>query len=102
MTGMGEAVDDSPAVRRVCARRGCNQPVNKRTAKYCSVRCCAIDPERRERIRVQSRRTHATPLPMAKQLTFMLTSSAFDPEALLAQLSQMREDVPSGMSRLAG
>lgn len=39
---------------------------------------------------------------MAKQLTFMLTSSAFDPEALLAQLSQMREDVPSGMSRLAG
>ena len=87
---------------RVCARRGCNQPVKKRTAKYCSVRCCAVDPERHERLRAQARRAAAQPLPMTKQLSLTLKPQAFDPEALLAQLCRDREDIPEGMSRFAG
>ena len=84
--------------RRVCARVGCVAAVKKPTAKYCSVRCCAIDPERHERLRAQARRTSARPLTMARQLSLNVT---FDPEAHLAQLCQGREDVPAGMSRLA-
>jgi hypothetical protein len=60
------------------------------------VRCCAIDPERHERLRAQARRTSARPLTMARQLSLNVT---FDPEAHLAQLCQGREDVPAGMSR---
>ena len=83
---------------RICARRGCGTAVKKPTAKYCSVRCCAIDPERHERLRAQARRASARPLTMAHQLSL---SVAFDPEAQLAQLCQGREDAPAGMSRLA-
>ena len=86
----------------MCARTGCGQPVHKRTAKYCSVACCALDPERRERIRVQSRRAHQRPLAMVRQLSLSLNSGGVDPEALLAQISASREDVPAGMSRFAG
>ncbi|MGH7686020.1 MAG: hypothetical protein ACREN2_04295 [Candidatus Dormibacteria bacterium] len=82
----------------MCARRGCGNAVKKPTAKYCSVRCCAIDPERHERLRAQARRTSARPLTMARQLQLNV---APDPEAQLAQLCQGREDAPAGMSRLA-
>jgi len=87
---------------RVCARSGCNATVNKRTAKYCSIRCCAIDPERRERLRVQTRRANARPLSMTQQLSLSINGGAQDPEAQLAQMSEGREDIPAGMSRLAG
>ena len=93
---------ETRGAQRLCARRGCAEPVKKRTAKYCSVRCCAIDPERHERLRQQARRAYAQPLPMTKQLTLNLPSPAFDPEALLAQLCRDREDVPTGMRRFAG
>ena len=88
-------------VQRVCARRGCAALVNKPTAKYCSVRCCAVDPERHERLRVQARRASARPLTMTHQLSLNMQQSAFDPEAQLAQLCAGRDDVPAGMSRLA-
>jgi hypothetical protein len=92
---------ETRGAQRQCARRGCNQPVKKRTAKYCSVRCCAIDPERHERLRTQARRA-SRPLPMTRQLSFSLNAPAFDPEALLAQLRSGHEDVPEGMARFAG
>lgn len=94
---MGDG-DRGHVVRRVCARRGCGDAVKKPTAKYCSVRCCAIDPERHERLRAQARRTSARPLTMARQLSLTVTP---DPEAQLALLGKGREDVPAGMSRLA-
>jgi hypothetical protein len=100
MSGPGNRVGDSTTGRRLCARRGCKQPVNKRTARYCSIRCCAIDPERR--VRLQARRAHDRPLAMTRQLSFSLNGVGFDPEAQLAQMGEGREDVPAGMSRLAG
>jgi hypothetical protein len=75
--------------------------VKKKTAKYCSVRCCAIDPERHERLRQQARRA-SRPLPMSRQLSLSLRTQPFDPEALLAQLCADREDIPEGMARFAG
>jgi hypothetical protein len=89
--------------RKTCARRGCTQQVNKPTAKYCSVRCCSVDPERLEKLRAQARRQGNRPvLPMARQLrlSFAPTAGA-NPEELLNVLCQGREDVPGGMSRLA-
>ena len=86
------------AAYRICARRGCGDAVKKPTAKYCSVRCCAIDPERHERLRAQARRASARPLTMAHQLSMTVT---FEAEAKLDELCQGREDVPAGMSRLA-
>ena len=100
-TAVEELVGDGGrghVARRVCARVGCGAAVKKPTAKYCSVRCCAIDPERHERLRAQARRTSARPLTMARQLSLNAT---FDAEAQLAQLCQGREDAPAGMSRLA-
>lgn len=88
-------------IHRVCARRGCGALVKKATAKYCSVRCCAIDPERLERLRAQARRS-ARPLALSHQLSLDLPTAEFDPEAELAALCREREDVPAGMSRLAG
>lgn len=76
--------------------------VKKPTAKYCSIRCCAIDPERHERLRNQARRASARPLPMTHQLSIGFTAVGIDAEALLAQLCEGREDVPAGMSRLVG
>jgi hypothetical protein len=85
---------------KVCARRGCNSTVKKPTAKYCSVRCCSVDPERLEKLRVQARRASSRPvLPMARQL--QLSFGGGNPEELLNVLCQGREDVPGGMSRLA-
>ena len=75
--------------------------VKKPTAKYCSVRCCAIDPDRLERLRAQTRRANARPLTMTRQLTLSMQSPTYDPEAQLAELCRQREDVPAGMSRLA-
>ena len=105
-------MDDSPAnVRpsispqhKVCARRGCSARVKKPTAKYCSVRCCSVDPERLAKLRAQARRAGGRPvLPMARQLqlSFGGNHSAANPEELLNVLCQGREDVPGGMSRLA-
>jgi hypothetical protein len=90
---------------RTCARRGCSAAVKKPTAKYCSVRCCSIDPERLEKLRAQARRASRQPvLPMARQLHLNFTASAAtmpaNPEELLNLLCQGREDVPAGMSRL--
>ena len=85
---------------RVCARRGCNTAVKKPTAKYCSVRCCSVDPERLEKLRTQARRAGQRPvLPMAHQLK--LSFGGGNPEEMLNTLCQGREDVPAGMSRLA-
>lgn len=90
-------------MNRLCVRRGCGHPVKKPTGKYCSVRCCSIDPERHERLRAQARRAgRRTVLPMAKQLTFDTHLWSPNPEAQIAAMSLDREDVPSGMSRFAG
>ena len=104
-------MDDSPAnVRppmsshtKLCARRGCSARVKKPTAKYCSVRCCSVDPERLAKLRAQARRAGDRPvLPMARQLQLSFTgNSGANPEELLNVLCQGREDVPGGMSRLA-
>jgi hypothetical protein len=84
--------------RKMCARRGCSVPVKKPTAKYCSVGCCSVDPERLEKLRIQARRAGNRPvLPMARQLQLTFTSG--NPEELLNVLCQGREDVPAGMSR---
>lgn len=87
---------------RLCARVGCGEPVHKATAKYCSIKCCSIDPERHERLRIQARKASSRPIPMLRQLRFDFPSQTFDPEAQLTQLCLAREDVPSGMSRLTG
>src|SRR5258706_15998045 len=90
----------SPATRRVCARRGCNAGVKKPTAKYCSVQCCSIDPERLEKLRAQARRaSRRTVLPMTRQLQISFSSSG-NPEEMLNALCEGREDVPAGMRRL--
>jgi len=89
-------------IHRTCARRGCGALVKKSTAKYCSIRCCAIDPERHERLRNQARRAGAHPLPMTRQLSLGFPILRLDTEAQLAQLCEGREDVPAGMSRLVG
>lgn len=94
-----EADDSQRPQRRICARRGCAVPVNKATAKYCSVRCCSLDPERHARLRVSARRSSRRVLPMTRQLRLGLPA-ANNPEAALALFSEGREDVPRGMSRL--
>jgi hypothetical protein len=88
---------------KLCARRGCGAAVKKPTAKYCSVRCCSVDPERLEKLRTQARRAGKRPvLPMARQLQLTFATPALsNPEDLLNALCQGREDVPAGMSRLA-
>jgi hypothetical protein len=92
--------DDPPhPTRRMCARRGCGIPVNKATAKYCSVRCCSSDPERHARLRLSAQRSSRRVLPMTRQLSFGLIS-ANNPEAAISRISEGREDVPRGMSRL--
>jgi len=89
----------SPAPRRVCARRGCNAGVKKPTAKYCSVQCCSVDPERLEKLRTQARRaSRQTVLPMARQLQMSFAST--NPEELLNALCEGREDAPAGLRRL--
>src|ERR1700694_667128 len=90
--------DNASGSLRVCARRGCGMSVKKRTAKYCSVQCCAIDPERLEPLRTHARRGNACPFAMSHQLSMTMPAPAYDTEAQLADLE--REDVPRGMSRL--
>jgi hypothetical protein len=91
--------DSRRVVRRICARRGCAAPVNKATAKYCSVRCCAIDPERHARLRLSVQRSNRRVIPMTRQLTLGL-NQANNPEAVISRIAEAREDVPRGMSRL--
>jgi hypothetical protein len=91
--------------RRVCARRGCCVAVKKPTAKYCSVQCCSLDPERLEKLRTQARRaSRRTVLPMSRQLQIAFAPAAnpaaVNPEELLNALCEGREDVPAGMRRL--
>jgi hypothetical protein len=83
----------------MCARRGCTAPVKKATAKYCSVRCCTIDPERHARLRLSAQRSNRRVLPMTRQLNLGL-SGANNPEAVISRICEGREDVPRGMSRL--
>jgi|SRR5437879_2148343 len=85
---------------RICARPGCTETVKKPTAKYCSVRCCAVDPERHERLREQARRSARTPvLPLVRQLAIAFGEGS-NPEEMLSVLCQGREDAPAGLRRL--
>ena len=83
-------------------RRGCSERVKKPTAKYCSVRCCSVDPERRERLRRQGPRVSGrATLPLSRQLALQLGGANADEEQL-ALLCEGREDAPGGLSRWAG
>lgn len=87
---------------RLCARVGCSTPVKKPTNKYCSVSCCAIDPERLERLRTHSQRARHVMLPMSRQLPLELSSAPLrNPEAEIDLVGEDREDIPRGMSHLA-
>lgn len=79
---------------RECARRGCQNQVKKATNKYCSRACCAIDPERNERLREASRRRI---LPMVRQLELRIWEAE---EASLEPAYADVEGVPSGLRRL--
>jgi hypothetical protein len=83
---------------RTCVRMGCTNLVNKSTAKYCSIRCCAQDPERQERLRRVARGMRI--YPMAHQLNLTFQSNAGS-EASLDRADGLREDAPLGMQRLA-
>jgi hypothetical protein len=88
---------------RLCARVGCNAPVKKPTNRYCSVACCAMDPDRLERLRAQAQRARHVVLPMTHQLSLGLWKGQLgNPEAEIDILGEGREDVPRGMSHLAG
>jgi hypothetical protein len=82
---------------KICARPGCEAAVKKATAKYCSRRCCTIDPSRQERLRRQARRAPIVPLAHQLSLIFQVHS---DIEALLDGRSFGREDIPAGLQRL--
>ena len=82
---------------KICARLGCEASVKKATAKYCSIRCCAMDPVRQERLRRQARR--APIIPLAHQLPLMFQVHR-DIEASLDDRSFGREDIPAGLQRL--
>jgi hypothetical protein len=79
---------------RECARLGCQNHVKKATNKYCSRACCALDPERNERLREASRRRI---LPMARQLDLSLWEAE---EASIEPAYREVEGVPSGLRRL--
>jgi len=85
----------APARPRACARPGCDAPVHKRTARFCSVRCSSLDPGRRARLRASAQRGRVVPL--ARQLTLNFDGA----EAPLARFAGLREDLPAGLSRLA-
>jgi hypothetical protein len=95
--------DLSPAkatrVARICARIGCQSPVKKTTAKYCSVSCCATDPLRLSRLRERSRSASRQVIPMSRQLSIPFGSYDHS-EQMLAMLCEGREDAPLGMARL--
>jgi hypothetical protein len=91
----------TPATRtaRICARVGCHTPVKKATAKYCSVSCCATDPQRRSALRERSRNAAHQMLPLSRQLSIPFGSYDHT-EQVLALLCEGREDAPLGMRRL--
>jgi hypothetical protein len=80
-----------------CARPGCQSLVKKATAKYCSIGCCAADPNRQERLRRQARR--APIVPLAHQLSIMFQVHP-DIEASLDDRTMSRDDMPAGLQRL--
>ena len=82
---------------KICARPGCENAVKKATAKYCSIRCCAVDPVRQERLRQQARR--APIVPLAHQLSMMFQIHP-DMEASLDERTVGRDDIPAGLQRL--
>jgi hypothetical protein len=85
------------ALFKICSRPGCETSVKKATAKYCSIRCCALDPSRKERLRRQARR--APIIPLAHQLPLMFQVHR-DIEASLDDRTFGREDIPAGLQRL--
>jgi hypothetical protein len=84
-----------PATPRQCARTGCSALVKKQTAKYCSVQCSSLDPDRRARLRERARSGRV--LPLARQLQLEFESE----ELGLALLDNGREEIPRGLSRWA-
>jgi hypothetical protein len=82
---------------KICARPGCGASVKKATARYCSIRCCAIDPSRQERLRRQARRAPIVPLAHQLSLIFQVHP---DIEASLDERTLGREDIPAGLQRL--
>ena len=82
---------------KICARPECEASVKKATAKYCSIRCCALDPSRKERLRRQARR--APIIPLAHQLPLMFQVHR-DIAASLDDRTFSREDIPAGLQRL--
>ena len=84
-----------PSPMRQCARLGCQEPVKKATNKYGSRACCALDPERNERLREASRRRI---LPMSRQLDLGLWEAE---EAAIEPAYMEMEGMPCGLRRLA-
>jgi len=82
---------------KLCASPSCQRPVKKPTARYCSIRCCAQDPVRKERLRRQARR--APIVPLAHQLAMTFTAHP-DIEVWLDTQGFTREDIPAGLQRL--
>jgi len=82
---------------KICARPECEASVKKATAKYCSIRCCALDPSRKERLRRQAHR--APIIPLAHQLPLIFQVHR-DIEASLDDRTFGREDIPAGLQRL--
>ena len=92
---MARSFDPHPAAFRVCARADCTALVKKQTAKYCSVQCSSLDPDRRARLRERARSGRL--LPLARQLRL-----DFEGEEMgLALLDNGREEIPLGLSRWA-
>ena len=82
---------------KICARPGCEASVKKATAKYCSIRCCALDPVRQERLRRQARRAPIVPLAHQLSMSFQVHP---DLEASLDERTVGRDDIPAGLQRL--
>jgi hypothetical protein len=85
------------AAVKLCAHPGCDNAVKKPTAKYCSIRCCALDPARQERLRVRAR--HGRIVPLAHQLSIAFQVHS-DVESSLDDRALEREDIPAGLQRL--
>jgi hypothetical protein len=80
---------------RECARLGCQNPVKKATNKYCSRACCAVDPQRNQRLREASRRRV---LPLARQLDLAIWTAE---DVSLEPSYRDREGIPAGLRRLS-
>ncbi len=83
---------------KVCASPYCARGVKKPTAKYCSIRCCAEDPVRKERLRRQARR--APIVPLAHQLAMSFRTYPDIEDGLDARIPS-RDDIPAGLQRLS-